>query len=66
MNAKDLLSLRRKVTLKEKLRVLLNTMVTLRLGLMLVTQLEMFLLRLTQVVPEHGKLDKMDPSQELE
>jgi len=55
-NVKDLL--------KEEEEVLLNTTEILRLGLMTAIQTEMFRLRPILVVPELGKLDKMDPSQE--
>ena len=66
LNAKDLLKWKREEILKREPRVLHNTTETLRHGLMLVIQPEMCLLRPTQVVLEHGKLDKMDHSQELE
>ena len=55
-NVKDLL--------KAEEEVLLNTTEILRLGLMTAIQTEMFRLRPILVVPELGKLDKMDPSQE--
>ena len=64
LSAKDLLNWKREEILKREPRVLHNTTETLRHGLMLVIQLEMCLLRPTQVVLEHGKLDKMDHSQE--
>merc|ERR1719329_1624853 len=50
--------------LKAEEEVLLNTTEILRLGLMTAILTEMFRLRPILVVPELGKLDKMDPFQE--